>query len=209
MSSEMLDLKMRKKIETAFKAEVFDIYGCTEVKEISWECPEHCGYHINSDWLLVEFIKNGKATIQENASIVVTSLYNYGMPLIRYEVGDTGRMLERECPCGRGLPLMTTSQGRSVDYFILPDNSMVSPYTMTCAIENIEGMRQYLIRQKKKDSVTVNVVPDNQFNEQRKKQVESVLEKVLPQVTVRVKTVERIERERSGKYRIVISDVKK
>jgi len=208
-SSEMLDLRTRRKIETAFEAEVFDVYGCSEVKEISWECSEHCGYHINSDWLLVEFIKNGRAKREEDASIVVTPLYNHGMPLIRYEVGDTGRMLEGKCPCGRGLPLMTPSQGRSVDYFILPDGSMVSPYTMTCAIENIEGMRQYQIRQEKKDIVIVNVVPDDQFDAQSKGQIKSVLENILSGVTVQVRTIERIQGEESEKYRIVISDVRR
>ncbi|MGR3319884.1 MAG: phenylacetate--CoA ligase family protein [Candidatus Anammoxibacter sp.] len=208
-SSEMMDIKTRKKIESTFKSEVFDVYGCTEVKEISWECPEHNGYHINSDWLLVEFIKNGSATMDANASIVVTSLYNYGMPLIRYEVGDRGQFLDKECPCGRGLPLMSPSQGRSVDYFILPDNSTISPYAMTCAIENIEGMKQYQIKQEKKDLVTVNIVPDDQFNDHNKKQIKSTLEKVLPNVTIQIKTVEKIEREKRGKYRIVISEVRK
>jgi phenylacetate-CoA ligase len=208
-SSEMLDPKTRKKIESAFKAEVFDVYGCTEIKEISWECPEHNGYHINSDWLLVEFIKNGKTTARGDSSIVVTTLYNYGMPLIRYKVGDTGQLLEEKCPCGRGLPLMTPSLGRSVDYFMLPDNSAVSPYTMTCAIENIKGMRQYQIKQEKIDLVTVNVVLNGQFNGQSRRQIKTVLENILPGVTVQIKTVEKIEREKSGKYRIVISEVQK
>jgi phenylacetate-CoA ligase len=131
------------------------------------------------------------------------------MPLIRYKVGDTGRLLERKCPCGRGLPLMTPSLGRSVDYFMLPDNSTVSPYALTCAIENVEGMSQYQIKQEKIDLVTVNVVPDIQFNGQGRRQIKAVLEHILPSVTVQIKTAEKIEREKSGKYRIVISEVQK
>lgn len=208
-SSEMLDPKTKRKIEGAFKAEIYDVYGCTEVKEISWECPEHNGYHINSDWLLVEFINNGKSTTEENASIVVTSLYNYGMPLIRYEVGDRGQSLEHNCSCGRGLPLMAPSQGRNVDYFILPNGLSISPYVMTCAIENIEGMKQYQIKQERKDLVTVTIVPDNHFNEENKRQINSVLESILTDVTIQIKTSEGIDREKSGKYRIVISEVDK
>jgi len=206
-SSEMLDLKTKRKIENTFKSKVYDVYGCTEVKEIAWECPERNGYHINSDWLLVEFIKNGRATMDGNASIVVTSLYNYGMPLIRYEVGDTGCFSGKECPCGRGLPLMSPSSGRSVDYFILPDNSTISPYAMTCAMNNIKGMKQYQIKQEKEDLVTVNIVPEYQFNDHNKKQIRSALQNILTGVTVKIKTVEKIEREKSGKYRIVISEV--
>lgn len=204
-SSEMLDLKTRKKIESSFKAELFDIYGCTEVKEIAWECQEHNGYHINSDWLLVEFIKDEGAAVEKEGSIIVTSLYNYGMPLIRYEVGDKGRLLKGVCPCGRGLPLMAPSLGRSVDYFILPSDSIISPYAMTCTIENIEGMKQYQIIQEEKDLVIVNVIPDSQFNEESRQNIKSALEQVLPGVVVHVNLVEEIAREENGKYRIVIS----
>jgi phenylacetate-CoA ligase len=207
-SSEMLDLKTRKKIEGSFKAELFDIYGCTEVKEIAWECQEHNGYHINSDWLLIEFIKDGKAMVEGEGSIVVTSLYNQGMPLIRYELGDTGKLLEGRCPCGRGLPLMAPALGRSVDYFILPDNSIISPYIMTCAVENIEGMKQYQIVQEEKRVVIVNIIPNSQFNKESKQNIKSTLEQVLTGVAVYVNLVEEIAREENGKYRIVISKVK-
>lgn len=208
-SSEMLDPKTRGKIEGSFKAELFDIYGCTELKEIAWECQKHNGYHINCDWLLVEFIRDGKVAVEEEGSIIVTSLYNYGMPLIRYEVGDTGRLLERRCRCGRELPLMAPAIGRSVDYFILPDNSMISPYAMTCAIENIGGMKQYQIVQEEKSLVIANVIPNSQFKEESKQNIESNLEHVLPGATVHVNLVEEIAREKNGKYRIVISKVKK
>ncbi len=206
-SSEMVDLKTRKKIEGSFKAELFDIYGCTEVKEIAWECQKHNGYHINCDWLLIEFIKGGKAAVEEEGSIIVTSLYNYGMPLIRYEVGDTGKLLESRCHCGRELPLMAPTLGRSVDHFILSDDSVVTPYAMTCAIENIEGVKQYQIVQEEKGLVVINVVPTNQFNSKSEEYIKSNLEQVLPGATVHVNLVEEIAREESGKYRIVISKV--
>jgi len=207
-SSEILEIQTRRKIESSFNAKVLDIYGCTEVKEISWECSRGNGYHINSDSLLVEFLKKGEPTLDDDASIVVTSLYNYGMPLIRYELGDTGTLLQKTCPCGRGLPLMTPALGRSVDYFILPDNSMTSPYALTCAIEYIEGMKQYQIVQEEKDLVVVNVVPDDQFTKKSEQSIRSDLKRVLPGVRVFVNQVKEIAREKSGKYRIVISNVK-
>ncbi len=56
-SSEYLEPGMRKFIEEAFGAEVFDIYGCTEMKEIAWECEKHEGYHINEDDVYVEILQ--------------------------------------------------------------------------------------------------------------------------------------------------------
>ncbi len=58
-SGEMLDELTRSGIEEAFRARVLDVYGCTEVKEIAWECPRREGYHVNADWLLLEVQPTG------------------------------------------------------------------------------------------------------------------------------------------------------
>ena len=206
-SSEMLNLKTRERIEKAFDTQVFDIYGCNEVKEIGWECKAHNGYHINSDWLLVEFVKNRGSYVGEEGTIIVTSLYNYGMPLIRYEVGDTGKLIKERCSCGRGLPLISSINGRSIDYFTLPDNSRISPYAMTIALEKIEGIKQYQIIQEEKDLVTVNVVPEYIYGSNTREEIKLALRNVLPGVTIGVEVVEEILKEKNGKYRIVLSNV--
>ena len=84
-SGELLDPATRRAIEDGFGAPVFDIYGCTELKEIAWECPAHAGLHLNADWILLEVDPPGSA-----GKILVTPLYSRAMPLLRYEVGDTG-----------------------------------------------------------------------------------------------------------------------
>ncbi len=206
-SSEMLDLKTREKIERAFGARVFDIYGCNEVKEIGWECEAQNGYHLNSDWLLVEFVKGRDTYMGDECTILVTSLYNYGMPLIRYELGDTCKLIKGRCSCGRGLPLISSISGRSVDYFTLPDNSMISPYAMTIALEKIDGIKKYQIIQEKKDLVTVNVVPENVYDSNAREEIKLALRSVLPGMTIGVNVVEEILREKNGKYRIVTSKV--
>ena len=100
-SGEMLDGETRRAIERGFGAPVFDIYGCTELKEIAWECPAHEGYHINSDRVVVETLHADHSTGRQDGALLVTSLYNFGMPLIRYQLGDTGRLIAASCSCGR------------------------------------------------------------------------------------------------------------
>ena len=53
-SGELLDPTTRCTIERGLGAPVLDVYGCTEVKEIAWQCPVREGYHVNADWLVVE-----------------------------------------------------------------------------------------------------------------------------------------------------------
>lgn len=204
-SGEMLDLDTRKTIEGTFNAPVFDVYGCTELKEIAWQCRAQGGYHINSDWLIVEELGTNDGSELPPGRLVVTSLYNFGMPLIRYQLGDTGKLLDDSCSCGRGLPLMAPCLGRSVDYFTLPSGTLVSPYAMTCAVEVVKGLRQYQIVQEAPDRVVVNVVPLEGVNLASESRIQSTLAPILEGVTVTVRVVPKIERERSGKYRVVVS----
>jgi phenylacetate-CoA ligase len=206
-SGEMLDRKTRDSIEGCFGAPVYDVYGCTEIKEIAWQCDQRAAYHINADRILVETVDDDGFTSRSEGRILVTSLYNFAMPLIRYELGDTGSLSARSCACGRGLPLMTPHLGRSVDSFRLPDGTLVPPYAMTCAIESIEGMRQYQIVQETLDRVVVNVVPLPGFETGSSQELAAVLTQTLHGATVEVRIVEQIPREKSGKYRIVRSHV--
>jgi phenylacetate-CoA ligase len=197
---EMLDDETRRAIEKGLGATVYDIYGCTELKEIAWECPAREGYHVNSDWLLVE-------TAGPDDDLAVTSLYNYGMPLIRYRLGDTGRFLDRDCSCGRTLPLMAPGFGRSVDYFHLPSGGRVSPYTLINNVEVLPEIRQFQIVQESLDRVVVKVVPSPQYGDGSDRRVRSVLLSDLPDVTIEIRTVERIPKEASGKYRMALSRI--
>jgi len=90
-TSEMLTKKIRNTINSSFNTELFDQYGSVEFGTFAWECPEHNGYHIDSEDTVVEFLNQEKNVAPgEQGEIVVTSLSNYVMPLIRYSLGDFG-----------------------------------------------------------------------------------------------------------------------
>jgi phenylacetate-CoA ligase len=206
-SGELLDGALRRRLEQAFAAPVLDIYGCTEVKEIAFQCPEGGGYHLNADWLHLEALGPEDASGMPEGTLVVTNLANFGMPLIRYAMGDAGEVLDERCPCGRGLPLVRPTSGRLVDYFVLAGGQRVAPYSMTCAIEGVPGMRQYQIAQTAGNRVLVRVVPLDDFDAAAEAAVPRLLGPVLPGVTVSVERVEQLAAERSGKYRIVRTEL--
>jgi phenylacetate-CoA ligase len=197
-SAEMLDEGTRRRLTEAFGTPPLDIYGCTEVKEVAWQCGQGDAYHVNAEWVIVEV---------SDGAILLTSLYNRAMPLLRYQVGDTGREVSEMCPCGRGLPLMFPVLGRSVDYLRLPSGGFLSPYTLTCAVEVVRGMRQYQIVQHRLDEVSVRVIPDHAFTGDTAPAIRAALAGPLPGVNVGVEVVESIPREPSGKFRIVRSEL--
>jgi phenylacetate-CoA ligase len=204
-SGELLDPATRRTIETGLCAPVLDVYGCTEVKEIAWQCPARQGYHVNADWLLVEV--DSDAAGKRAGRLLVSSLYNFAMPLLRYEVGDAGSALEGRCVCGRGLPLMLPTLGRDVDHVALSSGMLVAPYSLTCAVEAIEGMQQYQFVQTHADVVELRVVPNDDFGDASRQELLAVLRPVLPGVTVRIRAMPSIPSEPSGKYRIVKSEL--
>lgn len=206
-SGEMLEPRTRKVIETAFVAPVYDIYGCTEVKEIAWQCHKRAGYHINCDRVLLEVTTNADGATELEGQLAVTSLYSFGMPLIRYVVGDRGRMLHIRCDCGLPLPVMTPSAGRNVDYFVLVDGTLVAPYTMCRAIKDVEGIGQFQIVQQSHGRVVVNVVPNAHFGPASREGIRTALAPILQGVDIDVHAVQTILPEPSGKFRLVLSRV--
>lgn len=207
-SGEMLDVPTRNKLQKYFGPQVYDIYGSTELKEVAWECPKHEGYHINEDLYLVEFIDIDKSA--DEGEIVVTSLVNHAMPLIRYDTGDRGKALETRCSCGLPFSLMSPSQGRVVDYFILPNKQHVSPYALTMTIEPIQGILQYQIIQHTRVDVEVKIRPLDPCSEQMKQDIRSKLRKLLGEsIRIRITACQEIPREKSGKYQVVKSEVKR
>ena len=206
-SGELLDRATRRQIESLFAARLFDVYGSTEAKEIAWECPAGAGYHVNADWLLVETVPASDQPGARGGRILVTSLYNRAMPLIRYELGDRGVLLDGPCPCGRGLPLMRPTLGRCVDYFVLADGVTITPYDLTCAIEHLPGLARYQIIQRSHSRVEVLVEPGAGFEPSVGSAIQSALRSVLHGLTPEVSMVDRLQHEPSGKFRIVRSDL--
>lgn len=206
-SAELLDGVTRGRLERDFGVPVLDVYGCTEAKEVAWQCRERAGYHVNAEWLIVEICDGADPSGPPKGTILITSLYNRGMPLLRYNVGDTGRALEGGCACGRGLPLILPTMGRAVDYITLPSGGEVSPYTLTCSIETVPGLRQYQIIQEARNQVTVRVVPHGTLDSEARELLQRALSPSLPGVVVRVEVLESLPREPSGKFRVVRSDV--
>jgi phenylacetate-CoA ligase len=77
-------------------------YGTSELGVVAGACGDSPAMHVFEDLFHVEVLRHGKpAPAGEVGRIVVTDLINTTMPLIRYEVGDVGRLHPGQCACGR------------------------------------------------------------------------------------------------------------
>ena len=204
-SAELLDDGARKSINDTFGVQLADFYGSMECGWIAWECPSHAGYHINVDCLVVEFLRDGKpVSAGEPGEVVVTNLHNFAMPFIRYSVGDVGIPLGELCPCGRGLPLMKTVEGRTIECLTLPDGRLISPYRLTCTVGEIPGIYRYQIEQSSPSKLTVKIIPGHDFGEGTLHGVREELEQLLEHsLDVEPVIARELQKDRSGKFRVV------
>jgi len=207
-TSMMLIESERQVIEEVCGIKVTNRYGCEEVSLIACECEQHHGMHLNADHNIVEFLRDDGTPCRpgEDGRIVVTELINFGMPMIRYEVGDRGVPSDRVCPCGRGLPLMEHVTGRVADFLVAVDGHKVAGISI---IENtltrLPGIQQMQVVQEEARLLQVSLVPGPDYGPDTESQlILSLREYLGAEVVVQVTKVKRIPQEESGKYRFTI-----
>ena len=208
-TAEVLSDHFRKAISRAFGAHVIDSYGCTEAGDIAWECPEgHEGYHINADSVVVEFVEDGESVApSEDGEIVVTNLFNYAMPFIRYKIGDVGVPSDEQCSCGRTLPLMRLLRGRSDDYILLPDGRRL-PALVFLNMKEFAGVSEFRIVQEEKTLIRVWLKMHLGSGNDHVARCASALGRVFGgNINTVIEVVDEIPEDNSGKLRRVISRI--
>jgi phenylacetate-CoA ligase len=153
-TAEGLDVPTRRFLAATFDANVYDIYGLTEMGTVAWECSHHDGLHLSEDTVLVD---SGDGIGNDRESpMIMTSLELTAMPLIRYQTGDLAPAPDAEpCACGRVFHRIPHVSGRSVDCLRLPDGRLLSPYSVTLALESVQGLNRYQVVQERAGQLLV------------------------------------------------------
>ena len=124
VGGEQLFSFQRKHIESYLCGRAIDSYGTTETGALAGECPAG-SMHVYAGHVHLEIFRDdAPAPPGEFGDIVVTTLNNLAMPLIRYKVGDRGRLSLDKCSCGLPYPVLTELQARSGDNLVMADGSL-------------------------------------------------------------------------------------
>ena len=140
---------------------VVDTYSSQELGNIALQCPEHEHYHVQSESVLVEVLdERGKPCAPgETGRLVLTSLHNFALPLVRYEIGDYAEA-GPACRCGRGLPTLARVLGRKRNMLTLPDGARRWPLTGFMAFRAIAPVRRYQFVQLDRGTIEARFVVD-------------------------------------------------
>ena len=187
-----------------FKQPLFNLYGSIEFNLLAWECKETGDYHVSSDSIILEVLKNG-ISVQENESgeIVCTNLHSFAMPVIRYRLGDIVIKGAKQCRCGSAFPTIREIYGRKIDYFKLPNGNYIHPFKIIkpSMCDAFPWIRQYQMVQERVDLITLKLVtfgvPPKQEINLLKARIEKILENT---VSCRIVIVNEIKIAKNGKH---------
>ncbi len=206
--AETLTEGMRRNIEASFSTEIFMNYGVSEFGFAAWECKEH-SLHVNCSSVILEIVdKKGRAVKSGPGEILLTTLHNRAMPLIRYRTGDMGSW-GKECACGRGWPVLKSLEGRLADVIELPSGRQcpsIKFYFPSNMKSDISAIRQYQVVQKAPGLFVFRFVPLGKGppGECRKEIREKIVQAAGEAVAVEFEEADSIPRGPGGKFRHVI-----
>ena len=205
-SAETLYPEQRQQINRALDCKVYNRYGSRETGPIACEC-QFGHLHVNSDYVFLEIIKNGVPAMPgEIGEIVVTPLYSYGMPLIRYRIGDLGVPSSPEpCPCGRGLPTLDRIIGRTSDMLVNSRGELFHGEYFTHLFYHQPGVRQFQVIQPDRFRLQFKLVIEPDFNQQLTDQLESKIQDFVGPMAISWELVDEIPPLSSGKRAFTIS----
>jgi phenylacetate-CoA ligase len=207
-TSETLLPQMRATIEEAFNTEVFDQYGSNEFGRMAGECGCHRGYHINTDAVYIEVLDldaDTRVAAGQSGRLVMTGLVNRAMPLIRYEIGDTGALAGRPCACDNATPLLVNIGGRLQDVLWHANGTPMPPDYLYRVLREYGEIQNYQIVQRSRDLVQIRVVCKEAMDAARADSLRTAVAEYLG-CDVVIDAVAEIPRI-AGKFKHIISNV--
>lgn len=156
---EMLRPETRGIVREAWGVELVDSYSSEELGYIALQCPECEHYHVQAENLIVEILDDNGAPCApgETGQVVVSTLHNFAMPLLRYASGDYAEV-GMPCACGRGLPVLTRIVGRQRNMLLRLDGTRYWPSFPFESWANIAPIEQFQVIQHERDHVELRVV---------------------------------------------------
>ena len=194
-------------IKRVFGVPVTEEYGMAEAVGNFSKC-EYGKFHLDAEFGIVELLPVDNQTNPNLRRLVFTGLANLAMPLIRYDIGDYGKVDLKSCPCNRQTLTLESIDGRVEDYIRTPDGRMA--IGMNQVFEWAPGAREIQIVQNSLSKIEVCIVPRPSYSKNDENKLLCELRKRLGnQIEIKFKLVQNIPRTKSGKFHAVVSTLKK
>lgn len=208
--AEALMPDVRELARQAWGAKIFNRYATTEVGASGSECEHFSGIHLPEDLVAFECVDEANRAVpagQTGRKLLITTLTNRVLPLIRYELSDIVTLDDSPCTCGRPYARMTAIEGRREEVLRLPRRGGgrvdVHAFRLLSPLIGMPGLRQYQLLPGS-DDLTVRIcVRDGERPEAIRTTVERSIRQAVSEAgagdtRVTVQVVPSIQRSGTG-----------
>jgi phenylacetate-CoA ligase len=206
---ENLPPSLRDLVNQAFGCRVHDIYSSQEVGYMALQCPHHDHYHVQLENCLLEILddNNQPCPPGQIGRVIVTTLHNYLMPLIRYEIGDYA-IPGAHCDCGITLPVLQRIIGRTRNLVTYPNGKKSWPAYNPMALMELFPMARFQLEQLSTSELQLNIqTPTIPSEDNCEKARQIICDAIGHDFHIRICQVEQLTRSPGGKFEEFISRI--
>lgn len=211
--SEALDEGSRETLQNFFDCGVFARYSNSENGFIAHQVPGFgTDYLINTASFVVELLdmeSDRPVPTGSPGRIVVTDLFNYAMPMIRYDTGDVGIAEYRVDENGNRHWVLKTILGRKLDFIRGANSALISPHVIDYALRQFPGMQQFQIVQQTETEFTLKLNLEKGISINELDVKNALFTYLNKNSTIHIEYVDEIPLLASGKRKIVVSLLEK
>jgi len=209
--------KIRETVKKAFGIQLFNSYLASESLGMAVECDYHDGLHLFDDWHCFELVDENLNPVGpgEPGTLIITPLYNYTQPLIRYQMQDMLVIDDTPCRCGWPFPRIKKFFGREMEtiWFTKTDGvdktrEFISPHSLNEFY--VPGLKKHQCIQTGKNRLLLKAVidadPDETIAAMRRRMAEILAMKNLEnEVGFDIELVDEIKNDpKTGKFKLVV-----
>jgi phenylacetate-CoA ligase len=206
--AELVEDSLRERAQRDFGIEIAANYGSTEAF-LAWQCPAG-SYHQNAEHVLVEVVDDvGRAVAPgQMGHVLLTTLENHLMPLVRYDIGDYAFAANGSCSCGRTLPLLGQIVGRGMNLFRTVEGKLMTTWDLVNVLTATPELETFQIVQKTLNRVIIRYTAAGQLTAAIEKNIRVRFVPYLGDaVSIDFERVAEVPRTAGGKFMITLSEL--
>ena len=199
----------RSLISETFGVPVANEFGSRDIGFTAHETPEGQMLLMSESIILEVLDPQGRPVAPGvMGEAVMTGLCSDAQPFIRYRTGDMVRMSDEACRAGRGLHVISEIMGRTTDFVVRSDGTIMHALGVIYVLRAAEGVAEFKFIQHGLDNIEVLVIPNRMWSEASRGEILRGLHARLgDEVNINLCMVDSIAPEASGKHRYVVSHV--
>lgn len=213
-SADPLTNKMRRTITEAFGVEPINFYAASEAICMGAQCELHQGIHLFNDWHSFELVDENLNPVQagQSGKLIMTNLYNYTQPLIRYKMSDELVFDDKACSCKWPFPVIKSVAGRQEEFLWFERNDGSKDYIHPLLIVEffVPGLEKLQVIQTAKNKMLMKVVVNQEADKVTpaiRTRMNEILrgKKLDGSVSFNIELVDEIKVDpKTGKFKLII-----